>query len=133
VYVISLVHHSRTYSLAHSLAHTHAQVKKEVTDQKFYRIVSPIAGNLRCADCAQAGPDWASINLGILVCLECSGVHRSLGTHITKVRSMTLDTKSWEPELLCVRTRRAPLSLSLPVPDNDDRFRIDSHLWFLWW
>lgn len=47
-------------------------------------------------------PDWASINLGILVCLECSGVHRNLGTHISKVRSTILDTKAWEPELVLV-------------------------------
>ena len=39
-----------------------------------------------------------SINLGILVCMECSGVHRRLGTHLSKVRSLTLD--KWEPELL---------------------------------
>lgn len=48
-------------------------------------------------------PDWASINLGVLLCLECSGVHRNLGTHITKVRSTILDTKAWEPELVLVR------------------------------
>ncbi len=48
-----------------------------------------------------AEPEWASINLGILICLECSGVHRSLGTHISKVRSLTLD--KWDPELLIVR------------------------------
>ena len=40
------------------------------------------------------GPDWASINLGILVCIECSGIHRSLGVHVSKVRSLTLD--KWE-------------------------------------
>ena len=54
-------------------------------------------------------PDWASINLGILLCLECSGVHRGLGVHITKVRSATLDTKAWDPELLLVLFFKFPL------------------------
>jgi len=44
-----------------------------------------------CADCNQANPKWAEISRGILICLQCSGVHRQLGTHISKVRSLTLD------------------------------------------
>lgn len=36
-------------------------------------------------------PDWASLNLGSLICIECSGIHRNLGTHISKVRSLGLD------------------------------------------
>lgn len=36
-------------------------------------------------------PEWASLNLGILMCIECSGVHRNLGSHISKVRSLGLD------------------------------------------
>ncbi|XP_040048356.1 arf-GAP with coiled-coil, ANK repeat and PH domain-containing protein 3 isoform X5 [Gasterosteus aculeatus] len=55
-------------------------------------------GNEHCCDCGQADPRWASINLGILLCIECSGIHRSLGVQCSKVRSLTLD--SWEPELL---------------------------------
>uniref|UniRef100_A0A3B1KI71 Arf-GAP with coiled-coil, ANK repeat and PH domain-containing protein n=1 Tax=Astyanax mexicanus TaxID=7994 RepID=A0A3B1KI71_ASTMX len=60
-------------------------------------------GNNRCCDCGEAEPRWASVNLGITVCIECSGIHRSLGVHLSKVRSLTLD--SWDPEqlkLLCV-------------------------------
>uniref|UniRef100_A0A673BUR3 Arf-GAP with coiled-coil, ANK repeat and PH domain-containing protein n=1 Tax=Sphaeramia orbicularis TaxID=375764 RepID=A0A673BUR3_9TELE len=57
-----------------------------------------LPGNEQCCDCGQADPRWASINLGILLCIECSGIHRSLGVHCSKVRSLTLDT--WEPELL---------------------------------
>lgn len=50
-------------------------------------------GNGRCADCKTAShPRWASWNIGILICIRCSGVHRSLGTHISKVRSIDLDT-----------------------------------------
>ncbi|XP_038605193.1 arf-GAP with coiled-coil, ANK repeat and PH domain-containing protein 2 isoform X3 [Tachyglossus aculeatus] len=60
--------------------------------------VQSIAGNGFCCDCGLADPRWASINLGITLCIECSGIHRSLGVHFSKVRSLTLDT--WEPELL---------------------------------
>ncbi|KNA08260.1 hypothetical protein SOVF_164210 [Spinacia oleracea] len=52
--------------------------------------------NKECADCRSKAPRWASINLGIFICLQCSGIHRSLGVHISKVRSTTLDT--WLPE-----------------------------------
>nr|XP_055053529.1 BAR_ACAPs and ArfGap_ACAP domain-containing protein [Misgurnus anguillicaudatus] len=55
-------------------------------------------GNQRCCDCGEAEPRWASVNLGITMCIECSGIHRSLGVHLSKVRSLTLD--SWEPEQL---------------------------------
>ena len=65
--------------------------KKEVINLDHVR--NKIAGNSTCADCGKENPDWASINLGILVCIECSGIHRNLGSHISKVRSLSLD--SW--------------------------------------
>lgn len=59
-------------------------------------------GNLTCADCGSADPDWASINMGILVCIECSGVHRQLGSHISRVRSLELD--EWPAGHIAVMT-----------------------------
>ena len=50
-----------------------------------------IPGNSHCADCRQTRPDWVSLNLGVLLCIECSGAHRNLGSHISKVRSLLLD------------------------------------------
>jgi hypothetical protein len=47
--------------------------------------------NPACADCGAPGPDWAVINAGVAVCIQCSGIHRSLGVHVSKVRSLTLD------------------------------------------
>lgn len=52
--------------------------------------------NKKCADCRKKDPRWASWNLGVFVCIQCSGVHRSMGTHISKVKSADLDT--WTPE-----------------------------------
>ncbi|KAH3674982.1 hypothetical protein WICPIJ_009368 [Wickerhamomyces pijperi] len=54
-------------------------------------------GNNHCADCKTAThPRWASWNLGIFICIRCSGIHRSMGTHISRVKSVDLD--SWTNE-----------------------------------
>ena len=50
-----------------------------------------------CADCLAPEPGWASTNLGVLLCTQCAGCHRSLGPHISRVRSCSLD--SWPPPL----------------------------------
>lgn len=58
-------------------------------------------GNCWCADCGSgAKVEWVSINLAIILCIECSGIHRSLGTHISKVRSLTLDITSFTPDIV---------------------------------
>mmetsp|Transcript_7588 Transcript_7588/g.9143 ORF Transcript_7588/g.9143 Transcript_7588/m.9143 type:complete len:412 (+) Transcript_7588:157-1392(+) len=56
--------------------------------------------NRFCADCPQKKPTWASINIGVFLCLQCAGIHRDMGVHITKVRSVELDT--WKPEWVAV-------------------------------
>ena len=53
-----------------------------------------VPGNMACADCGAAGPDWASLNLGVLLCIECSGVHRRLGVQASKVPLVPLQSQS---------------------------------------
>ncbi|XP_077874417.1 arf-GAP with GTPase, ANK repeat and PH domain-containing protein 1 isoform X19 [Ictidomys tridecemlineatus] len=59
-----------------------------------------IRGNSHCVDCDTQNPNWASLNLGALMCIECSGIHRNLGTHLSRVRSLDLD--DWPIELIKV-------------------------------
>uniref|UniRef100_A0A674MAG1 Arf-GAP with coiled-coil, ANK repeat and PH domain-containing protein n=1 Tax=Takifugu rubripes TaxID=31033 RepID=A0A674MAG1_TAKRU len=100
--------------------------------------VLAIPGNACCCDCGQPDPRWASINLGITLCIQCSGIHRSLGVHFSKVRSLTLDT--WEPELLKLmcelgngainqiyEARREELGAIKPQP-GDPRHEVESYI-----
>lgn len=61
-------------------------------------IVKSLPGNDKCADCSMKHPQWASVSFGNLFCLECSGIHRSLGVHISFVRSIAMD--SWSESQL---------------------------------
>ncbi len=53
--------------------------------------ISKTNSNNRCVDCGAPSPQWASPKFGIFFCLACSGIHRSLGVHISFVRSVTMD------------------------------------------
>ncbi|KAA8491544.1 putative ADP-ribosylation factor GTPase-activating protein AGD5 [Porphyridium purpureum] len=72
--------------------------------QKILRHLLAQPENRACADCLQATPRWASTNLGVFLCIACSGLHRKMGTHISVVRSIMLDT--WTPEQIELIQRR---------------------------
>ncbi|XP_032527803.1 arfGAP with SH3 domain, ANK repeat and PH domain-containing protein isoform X1 [Danaus plexippus] len=59
------------------------------------RAVRAMPGNQVCADCGSTNdPTWLSTNFGVIVCIECSGSHRELGVHISRIQSLTLDRLS---------------------------------------
>ncbi|XP_038552063.1 arf-GAP with SH3 domain, ANK repeat and PH domain-containing protein 2 isoform X1 [Micropterus salmoides] len=49
-------------------------------------------GNNNCCDCGAPDPGWLSTNLGILTCIECSGIHREMGVHVSRIQSLSLDS-----------------------------------------
>lgn len=90
----------------HSTTGDRPAYKREISSEPepsalLQRIRNADEGNKLCADCgSESKVDWCSINLGVLLCIECSGIHRSLGTHISKVRSLTLDVSVFTPDII---------------------------------
>ncbi|KAH7062399.1 hypothetical protein B0J12DRAFT_532181, partial [Macrophomina phaseolina] len=62
-------------------------------ERALQELIKSVAGNDRCADCGARNPGWASWSLGIFLCMRCATLHRKLGTHISKVKSLSMD--SW--------------------------------------
>ncbi|KAI0832637.1 ArfGap-domain-containing protein [Trametes gibbosa] len=52
--------------------------------------------NKRCIDCSNPNPQWASLSFAVFLCLQCAGVHRGFGVHVSFVRSVSMDT--WQEE-----------------------------------
>jgi len=60
--------------------------------QSILRQVIKLPGNDKCVDCnSTKDPTWLSTNFGVLVCIECSGIHREMGVHVSRIQSLTLD------------------------------------------
>ncbi|KAK4518969.1 uncharacterized protein ATC70_009196 [Mucor velutinosus] len=73
----------------------HARTADRASNEKNTKILKALLqknANKYCADCKKKDARWASWNLGIFICIRCSGIHRSLGVHISKVKSVDLDT-----------------------------------------
>ncbi|CAL8070126.1 unnamed protein product [Orchesella dallaii] len=83
--------------------------------------------NKYCVDCDAKGPRWASWNLGIFLCIRCAGIHRNLGVHISRVKSVNLD--SWTPEQVVTMQQmgnsRARAVYEANLPDNFRRPQTD--------
>ncbi|XP_067928616.1 arf-GAP with GTPase, ANK repeat and PH domain-containing protein 1-like [Watersipora subatra] len=74
--------------------------RKSSQNPNVTQVIRNMPGNNVCCDCGAPDPAWASVNLGSVICMECSGIHRNLGTHHSRVRSLELD--EWPPDLIAV-------------------------------
>ena len=70
--------------------------REQVRLKKILSDLLKLDANQRCAECDAKLPRWSSTNLGVFFCIRCSGIHRNLGVHISKVKSTNLD--SWTQE-----------------------------------
>eukprot|EP00842_Homolaphlyctis_polyrhiza_P003317 jgi/Hompol1/3987/HPOL_006866-RA len=73
-----------------------AKKKRDELHQRAIQEMLSRPDNQLCADCGTRNPRWAAVNIGCFLCIRCGGLHRKLGTHISKIKSTTLD--SWTPE-----------------------------------
>lgn len=64
--------------------------------EEVWNEIKEYPGNHKCCDCPSLDRDWGSVSHGTLICLECAGKHRSLGVHVSFVRSIRMD--SWSKE-----------------------------------
>lgn len=103
-----------------------------VTDkcQSLIEVLLKDEDNKYCVDCDAKGPRWASWNLGIFLCIRCAGIHRNLGVHISKVKSVNLD--AWTPEHVAYVQRmgnsRARAIYEANLPDDFRRPQTDTAL-----
>lgn len=86
--------------------------------------------NKECQDCMAKSPRWVSWNIGVFLCIRCAGIHRNLGVHISRVKSVNLDT--WTPEQIAqLETMGNSMGRAVyeaNVPDNFRRPQTDSAL-----
>ncbi|MEE6473333.1 hypothetical protein FKM82_009964 [Ascaphus truei] len=75
-------------------------VAEALSNLEVARKIWLVEANQHCAECDSPSPDWASINLSVVICKKCAGEHRSLGPSISKVRSLKMDKKVWTEELI---------------------------------
>ncbi|XP_062857485.1 arf-GAP with SH3 domain, ANK repeat and PH domain-containing protein 2b isoform X1 [Trichomycterus rosablanca] len=102
---VSVLQNSKEEALNNAFKGDQDECENNIVQELSKAIVNEVkrmSSNDECCDCGASDPTWLSTNLGVLICIECSGIHREMGVHYSRIQSLTLDVLGTS-ELLLAR------------------------------
>ncbi|XP_034018666.1 arf-GAP with SH3 domain, ANK repeat and PH domain-containing protein 2b [Thalassophryne amazonica] len=136
---MSVLQNSKEEALNKAFKGDQAEGENNIIQELTKAIVGEVKrmnGNDSCCDCGASGPTWLSTNLGVLICIECSGIHREMGVHYSRIQSLDLDVLGTSELLLAKNVGNANFNeimeadllvqnVTKPNPSSDMQIRKD--------
>ncbi|KAI9280409.1 hypothetical protein BY458DRAFT_500610 [Sporodiniella umbellata] len=100
--------------------------QSKFTEERHERMLNDLCkleGNNKCADCLAPNPRWTSYSLGIFLCMRCASLHRKMGTHISKVKSISMDRWSFQ-DIQSMKEKGGNLKINHEILSNSVNGRL---------